>query len=188
MAANAPERRRRSCEGGRNWVEELFDEHVDTVHAYLSRRLGSESGRDATSEVFRLAFEHQQSFDPARGTPIAWLYGIAGNVVRRHWRTEKRHLARLAALRQVAEPQTDEATSSVDERLDSISRHAAVMDAVAALPDADRELLVLFAWEERSYRQIASVLSVPVGTVRSRLHRIRRDLRAGTGPNGEHQP
>lgn len=188
MAANAPERRRASCEDSRNWIEKLFDEHVDTIYAYLSRRLGSESGRDATSEVFRLALEHQQSFDPARGTPIAWLYGIAGNVVRRHWRTEKRHLARLAALRPFAELRTDEGTSAVDERLDSISRHAAVMQAVAALPDPDRELLVLFAWEERSYGEIASVLAVPIGTVRSRLYRIRRDLRTGTGPNGEHQP
>lgn len=76
----------------------------------------------------------------------------------------------------------------MDERLDSLSRHAAVMDAVAALPDADRELLVLFAWENQSYREIASVLSVPVGTVRSRLHRIRRDLQARTEPKGENRP
>lgn len=188
MAADAPERRRPSCEDPDTWVEGLFDEHVDTIYAYLSRRLGSEAGRDATSDVFRLALENQRSFDPSRGTPLAWLYGIAGNVVRRHWRTEKRHLARVAALRPFAPLHSDEETEAVDRRLDSLSYHAAVMDAVAALPDADRELLVLFAWEDRSYSEIASVMSVPVGTVRSRLHRIRRDLRVRTGLNGEQQP
>jgi RNA polymerase sigma-70 factor, ECF subfamily len=188
VAADAPERRRLSCEDPSTWVEGLFDDHVDTIYAYLSRRLGSESARDATSEVFRLALEHQQSFDSSRGTPLAWLYGIAGNVVRRHWRTENRHLARVAALRPYAERHGPDATVAVDERLDSLSRRAAVMDAVAALPDADRELLVLFAWENRSYREIASVLSVPVGTVRSRLHRIRRDLQARSEPKGENRP
>jgi RNA polymerase sigma factor (sigma-70 family) len=188
VAADAPERRRPSCEDPSTWVEGLFDDHVDTIYAYLSRRLGSESAQDAASEVFRLALEHERSFDPSRGTPLAWLYGIAGNVVRRHWRTEKRHLARVAALRPFAEDHAHDGTAAVDDRLDSVSRHAAVMDAVAALPDADRELLVLFAWENQSYRQIASVLSVPVGTVRSRLHRIRRDLQASTGLNGEQQP
>jgi RNA polymerase sigma factor (sigma-70 family) len=187
VAADAAERRKPSWEDPRPWVEGLFDDHVDTIYAYLSRRLGSDSARDATSEVFRLALEHQRSFDSSRGTPLAWLYGIAGNVVRRHWRTENRHLARVAALRPFMERHASDDTEAVDERLDSHSRHAIVMDAVAALPDADRELLVLFAWENQSYHEIASVLSVPVGTVRSRLHRIRRDLQASTGPNGEQQ-
>lgn len=59
-------------EGG-DWVEGLFDAHVDRMYVYLSRRLGPESGRDATSEVFRLALETFKSYDPSEGAPIAWL-------------------------------------------------------------------------------------------------------------------
>lgn len=159
------------------WVGELFDEHVDVIHAYLSRRLGPQIAGDATSEVFRLALEHSQSYDASRGSGIAWLYGIAGNVVRRHWRTEQRRLTRLARVSSYADDGEDDEFSRVDARLDARSGHQSLLDAVAELPDADREILVLYAWESRSYREIADVVGVPTGTVRSRLHRIRRELR-----------
>ena len=62
-----------------------------------------------------------------------------------------------------------------------------VADAMAALPDEERDALVLFVWEELGYEQIAMALSVPVGTVKSRLNRARRRLRELDEPCGRHQ-
>ena len=55
-----------------------------------------------------------------------------------------------------------------------------VVDAIGALPEAERQVLLLFAWEELSYDDIAQALGVPVGTVRSRLSRGRARLAALT--------
>ena len=58
-------------------------------------------------------------------------------------------------------------------------------DAIDALPDAERQTLLLFAWEELSYQEIAIALEVPVGTVRSRLNRARHRLRELSEPSGK---
>ena len=53
--------------------------------------------------------------------------------------------------------------------------HVAV--ALRSLPESEREALLLYAWEDQSYEEIAEALDVPIGTVRSRIHRARRRLR-----------
>ncbi|HXP55924.1 MAG TPA: sigma-70 family RNA polymerase sigma factor, partial [Streptosporangiaceae bacterium] len=57
---------------------------------------------------------------------------------------------------------------------------ARVVDAIGVLPEAERQVLLLFAWEELSYDEIAAAVGVPVGTVRSRLSRARSRLAALT--------
>ncbi|MGH9006501.1 MAG: sigma-70 family RNA polymerase sigma factor, partial [Acidimicrobiales bacterium] len=64
--------------------------------------------------------------------------------------------------------------------LDARAQWPRVAEAVAALPEAERTVLLLYAWEELGYDEIAETLEVPVGTVRSRLHRARSRLRAMT--------
>ena len=59
------------------------------------------------------------------------------------------------------------------------------MVAIDRLPSRDREVLFLFAWEQLSYAEIAEALDIPVGTVRSRLNRVRTVLRELEGPAGE---
>jgi RNA polymerase sigma-70 factor (ECF subfamily) len=63
---------------------------------------------------------------------------------------------------------------------DARARWNRVADAIAALPGAERQVLLLFAWEELSYDEIAEILSIPVGTVRSRLNRARVRLASST--------
>jgi RNA polymerase sigma-70 factor (ECF subfamily) len=60
-----------------------------------------------------------------------------------------------------------------------------VADAVAELPSAEWDTLLLFVWEELSYEQIAAALDIPVGTVRSRLNRARARLRDASTPESE---
>jgi RNA polymerase sigma-70 factor (ECF subfamily) len=76
------------------------------------------------------------------------------------------------------EPEIEVADASLDplERMERDERHALVRGAVAALPPAQRLVLHLRDWEELTYREMADILEVPVGTVRSRLHNARASL------------
>ena len=68
------------------------------------------------------------------------------------------------------------------ERVDADAQRRALATALAELRPRDRELLLLHAWAELSDREITAALSLPVGTVKSRLHRLRRRLRNRLGP------
>ena len=67
--------------------------------------------------------------------------------------------------------------------LDARVLFSRVADAIQALPDGEREALLLFAWEELSYQSVAEALELPIGTVRSRLNRARAHLRELITPN-----
>ena len=168
---------RRGRRDDRSAVAELFDEHAPAVHAFVARRLGPAVAPDLTAETFRIAVERWSAYDPALGAPRAWLFGIAANLIRGHWRTEQR---RLRALGRADAGSTHEPppTDGVDDRTAAATDLARVLDAVAGLPADDRDLLTLLAWEGCSYAEVAIALGIPVGTVRSRLHRIRTVLAA----------
>ena len=85
---------------------------------------------------------------------------------------------RIAQRRSVPEDPADRAVPAVDAQ----ARWARVADAVAELPEGERQALLLFAWEELSYDEIADALGVPVGTVRSRLNRARARLAIADEP------
>lgn len=156
----------------------LYEEHVDAIHAYVARRLGRDLASEVTAETFRIALDCIEQFDPERGSPRMWLFGIAGNLIRRHRRTEERRLRAMASATHGEDPVADPGLERVVEQLDADAELRAVLGAVAALEENDRTLVVLLAWEEWSHEEIARVLDIPTGTLRSRLHRIRRELRA----------
>ena len=151
-------------------LAELFDRNAPAVFGYLARRLGQQRAEDATAETFRIAVERFATYDPAVGEALPWLFGIATNVVRRAARDEDRWLRALARLPRP--PLVGEGRQPGD--VDGMDVGA----ALAALAPGDRDVIVLIAWEDLSYEQVAAALEVPVGTVRSRLHRARRQLRA----------
>ncbi len=157
-------------------VERWFGEHYAAIRRYLTRRLGAEASEDAAAEVFVRALKSHRRFAALRSqnegaVPIAWLYGIATNVVGDSRRIERRRLAtieRLAAER-VAEP----------TRFD---RHQAELDpalvaALRRLSFDQRDALLLVVWGELSYEETALALDVPVGTIRSRIGRSRERLK-----------
>lgn len=155
----------------------LFDEHVDAVYGYVGRRLGREAAADVVGDVFEIALLQSDRYEAARGSERAWLFGIATNLMRRHWRTEQR---RLRATNRVAmRPAVPgDALLDIAERIDASTEAERVMAAVGDLAPEDRDLLMLVAWEDTPYKVCADILGIPVGTVRSRLHRIRRELRS----------
>jgi RNA polymerase sigma factor (sigma-70 family) len=161
----------------------IFDRHATVLHRYLVRRLGPDEGESLVGEVFRIAFEKRQTYDATRPSARPWLYGIASNLVAKHRRREARRLratARLAGRRLAP----DDLADRVSGALDADRLWHRVADAVAALPEPERDALLLHVWEGLPYDDIATAQGVPVGTVRSRLHRARgrlRELAAGGG-------
>ena len=161
---------------------EVFDRHATTVYRYLVRRVGPHDADDLTGEAFRIAFERRDGYDLARPDARPWLYGIATNLVARRGRSAVRRDRAVGRLR--AET-TDDFAERVVESMYAADVLPDVRAAIDALPDAERDTLLLAAWENLSYDDIAAALSVPVGTVRSRLNRARGKLRELAPARGE---
>lgn len=167
-----------------NVVSDWFDRHVDTIYAYVSRRAGDDVARDVTSETFRVALEQFDRFDSTVGAERAWLYGIASNLLRRHWRAEQRRLR--AHLRHASRAQVPgDPLVAVDARVDAGRRVERVIAAVERLDPDDRDLLLLIVWEHCTSAEAARALGIPAGTVRSRLKRIRALLKNDEGVDSD---
>jgi RNA polymerase sigma-70 factor, ECF subfamily len=160
----------------------VFERHFDDVRRYLVRRVGPALGDELAADTFVRAYEGRPRFDPARGEQRAWLFGIAANLMRRHRREEERRLRAYA--RTGVDPVLD-ALEDVDARVDASRQGRALAAALATLPARERDPLLLLAWAELSYEEIAGALRLPLGTVRSRLSRgrarLRRELENGHG-------
>jgi RNA polymerase sigma factor (sigma-70 family) len=159
----------------------LFDRYVDVVHRYVVRRLGLDAAEDVTAETFTVAFARRARFDLSRPDARPWLLGIATNLIRGHRRTELRRWRAMARAVPVAaeEPEADR----VAARLTAQAARGELAAALARLSPAQRDVLLLHVWAELDYEQIAVALGVPVGTVRSRLHRARAVLREAVAPD-----
>ena len=105
-------------------VATWFDRHFDTIHGYVSRRAGDEVAREVTATTFRIALEQFGRFDPSLGGERAWLYGIASNLLRRHWRDEKRRLRAHLRHATGVGGQTVDPLLLVDARVDAERRLA----------------------------------------------------------------
>ena len=163
----------------------LVERHHRVLFGYLARRVGRDIAEDVTSETFTRAFAQRARFDQARDDARPWLFGIATNLLRNHARSEVRQLR--AYSRHGAQDTTHDDDAAVDARLDAGTQSRALADALAQLKPGDREALLMFAWNDMSYEDIADALSIPVGTVRSRLNRARRIVQehlAAAAPEG----
>ncbi|WP_444961111.1 RNA polymerase sigma factor [Nocardiopsis sp. M1B1] len=155
---------------------EVFRRHAPALHRYAARRLGGPDADDVVAETFHIAFRKRDRYDPAHPDARPWLWRIAANLVRRHHRTETRHYRALA--RTGVDPVLEGFADRVSARVDAQSASKPLAAALAGLSARDRDVLLLVAWGDLTYEEVASVLSVPVGTVRSRLHRARKRVRA----------
>jgi RNA polymerase sigma factor (sigma-70 family) len=152
------------------------------VHRYVRRRVGRDAADDVSAATFAAAYADWARLDPSR--PIRpWLYGIATNLLRRHHRDEERKLRAYA--RTGVDPVSSWDESDVVRRLDANAQQRALAVALAALRPDDRDVLLLHAWAGLSNAEIAAALSVPLGSVKSRLHRTRERMRNHLGPIGE---
>ena len=152
----------------------IFDRHYRAVYGYLARRVGRAIADDLAAETFIVAFERRSTYRPDSVRALPWLLGIAVNVLAHQRRSEARQLRALAAAG------SREATSEVEASPGSMPDR--LVAGLEQLDDRDREALLLYAWAELTYAEIADALEIPVGTVRSRLSRARRKLREALEP------
>lgn len=144
----------------------VFDRHYAAVHGFVARRAGGDLADEIAAATFARAFDRRASYDTGHPDARPWLIAIALDLLRRHWRTERRHLATWA--RAQAGPDAESLPESLAGEL---------VEALDDLRAADREALLLHLWGELSYTEIAAALACPVGTVRSRIARARGRLR-----------
>ncbi len=166
----------------------LYDRHATALHRFVTRRLGGACADDIVAECFLAAFGHRDKYDLSRADARPWLYGIAANVIGKHRRAEVRLLRALA--RTGIDPVTVSHADQIESRVTASAAHRALSAALAALAPGDREVLLLIAWGDLSYDEVAEALSIPVGTVRSRLNRARRKTRTALDeydPNLSHE-
>ena len=158
---------------------ELYDRHAAPIHRYVSRRLGDEAADDIVAETFLAAFRRRHRYDLSRSDARPWLYGIAANVIGKHRRAEVRMLRAFA--RTGIDPAAQGHAEWVDDRVSAATAQRELAAALAGLTPGDRDVLLLIAWADLSYAEVAVALEIPVGTVRSRLNRARKQAREALG-------
>lgn len=166
---------RRAEQGDAESFGVLFDRHARTVYNFCFRRTADWAlAEDLTSSVFLEAWRRRGDLRPEQETLRPWLLGVATNVIRNAARSRRRRDA--AEPRAATTSVTPDLADDVAARLDDESLMHRIVVALNMLAPIDRDVLSLFAWGELSYAEIAEVLGVPIGTVRSRLSRARTRL------------
>ena len=142
------------------------------MHRFIARRVGPDLADDLAADTFATAFRRRASYRPDRASLRSWLYGIAVNLLRNHWRAEQRLLDRDAELARASSAASAGADGDLGPRLAA---------ALTQLSRPQREVLLLHAWADLDHDEIAATLRIPAGTVRSRLSRARASLREQLG-------
>jgi RNA polymerase sigma factor (sigma-70 family) len=152
----------------------IFDRHFNAIHGYLQRRIGRDLADELSAQAFLIAFAQRARYDTARLDARPWLFGIATNLLRRHRRQELRQLRAYA--RTGVDPLLDP-FDGIEARLDASGKRPGLAGALGRMPADELNVLLLYAWADLSYAEIAQTLDIPAGTVRSRLSRARGRIR-----------
>lgn len=158
--------------------EAFYREHVHQVMRFIARRVGDpQLVADLTADVFLAAVESARGYRASRGAPLAWLYGVARNVVAydrrrraRYWKAAQRVSGRAAL--------ADTDIAAMVDRIDAEARSRELYRAMAELSAKDRAVLELVALDGLDVGDAAVALGIRPGTARARLHRARKAMRA----------
>lgn len=157
--------------------EKFYREHVHQVMRFIARRVADpQLAADLTADVFLAAVDSARGYRESRGVPLAWLYGVARNVVAydrrrraRYWKAAREVSGRALLA------ETDNA--AMVDRIDAEARSRELYQAMAALSAKDRAVLELVALDDLDVVEAAKVLRIKPGTARARLHRARKAMR-----------
>ncbi|MEU1621619.1 RNA polymerase sigma factor [Streptomyces sp. NPDC008238] len=163
---------------------DVYEECYPRVLAYATGLVGRQVGEDIASETFTVAWRRVRDVpDPA----LPWLLGVARNLVRELRRRDAHQY--LLAAEEARRISSGAGAAAGDVAAEVAGRHDA-LQALAGLPEADRELLTLIAWHGLSAKEAAQVLDCSTATLTVRLYRARRRLEKALGatPATEHPP
>lgn len=183
----------RYMEGDEAAFREIVSRYKNGLYAFLKQFLNQpDLVDDVFQETFLQLFASRKSFDPSR--PLRpWLFTIAANKAKDALRKNQRTAA--VPIGTISESED----MSFDEMLNSLGSDTAVPydevertetaervgEVIANMPESLREILVLAYFNRFSYKQMADTLSIPIGTVKSRLHtavaRFAKDWKASVG-------
>lgn len=157
----------------------LYDRYEASLYRYAYRRAGPGMAEDLVADTFLVAFSRRRNFNPGFGDARAWLFGILTKEISHHHRRESARLRAVArsCLTETTCDSADQALTNADAR----AARAALASALAELSRGDRDVLLLIAWSGLSYAETAQAMDIAIGTVRSRLNRARRKVRAALG-------
>jgi RNA polymerase sigma-70 factor (ECF subfamily) len=153
---------KRAAHGSEEAFAELYRRRQGEIFRFALQMTGSRHvAEEVVQDVFLTVVRSMDTFDAARGSVRAWLYGVARNCVLRHADRNPQ----TVPLADMAGPEAVDLNRA--ESIESVRR------AVVGLPQPFREAVVLCDLQELSYADAAAVMGVAVGTVRSRLSRGR---------------
>jgi RNA polymerase sigma factor (sigma-70 family) len=163
-------------------LEDFYREYIEAIQRFVARRVADPyRAADLTADVFLAAIDSASSYEADRAAPIAWLYGIARNVIAgesRRSAREARARRRVPSSSELIEPDD---LSRLDERIDAEAGARRLYDAMERLSPGERAVLELVALDGLSVREAAGALEIRPVAARVRLHRARRILQDELG-------
>ena len=165
----------RSLDGDGDAFVEVVRRHEADVGAYLARRAGRQLAEDLLGDVWVAALASRASYDRSFPDAGPWLFGVAHNTLRRHWRSRPAEdpVADVTSMASGWDPWT-----AVDDR---VAAESVLRRALALLAPRQREIVTLVAWEDLTVADAGRALGIPPGTARRCLHEARIALRNAPG-------
>jgi RNA polymerase sigma-70 factor (ECF subfamily) len=164
--------------GDKDAFKEIVTRYKDQLYAFLRRFLNNQQlVEEAFQDTFLQLYQSRRTFEKDR--PLRpWLFTIAANKARDVLRKQQRHeTVSIAAMAEPADLSVDDVVNSLKsyeitpyDEAEKTERKEKVHRIISEMPGNLREILILAYFEQFSYKQMADILSIPIGTVKSRLH------------------
>jgi RNA polymerase sigma factor (sigma-70 family) len=166
--------------------EALYRANIAAVTAYFARRSADpQTVADLTADTFVQAITSFATFDPRKGTPRAWVFGIARRIYAAHCQAHSQQRSRVERLAGRRELAPDEVGELID-RIDAEGPGRALVTGLTTLPATDRAVVELVDLAGLQPKEAARVLGIAPGTLRMRLMRARARLRKAASPDLAH--
>jgi RNA polymerase sigma-70 factor (ECF subfamily) len=171
----------RFCRGNADAGERLVARHCGALHRYLQRIAGARAAEDLLQQTWLSALAHADRFvaNPDTGSFKGWLFRIAANKTKDHWRSARRERAAKEGFGRMID---GNCSPWAGHAADGSEQGARMLEALAELPEAQREVLMLRYYSDMKFADIAEVLGCPLNTALTRAHKGLIKLRDRMAP------